>query len=98
METLEKQTSDSMTKIQENPIVDVESGRAVSEQNLGHGELQVVRIREGNSMLRKLREAEMWMDRKWKIEGMGAERIPENERRPPRMVNVGEPLDGAGKY
>lgn len=56
--------------------------------HLGHGEVEVIKIREGNAVLRKLREGELWLDRKLKIEGMGAERIPESERRPPHVLNV----------
>ncbi len=60
------------------------------DEHHGTGELEVIRIREGSSILRKLRAAESWMDKKWKIEGMGAERILENERRPPKIANVSQ--------
>lgn len=75
--------------IQEDPAVSLENGTMYpNDKHLGHGELEVIRIREGNGVLRQLRAAELWMDRKLKIEGMGAERIPESDRKPPRVVNV----------
>lgn len=84
MDHLEKGLPVETPHVMETPATDLDSGH----EGLGQGELQVIRIREGSSVLRKLRDAEMWMDRKWKIEGMGAERIPEDKRQPPRLVNV----------
>ena len=69
----------------ENGVVDENTTR------FGHGEVDVIKIQEGNAVLRKLREAELWLDRKLKIEGMGAERIPDSERRPPHVLNVSTP-------
>ncbi|KAL6249913.1 hypothetical protein RBB50_002214 [Rhinocladiella similis] len=66
----------------ENGVVDENTTR------FGHGEVDVIKIQEGNAVLRKLREAELWLDRKLKIEGMGAERIPDSERRPPHVLNM----------
>lgn len=55
---------------------------------LGRGELEVAEMRERISVLRKLRAAESWMDKKFGIETTGADRIPENQRRPPSIINV----------
>ncbi|OQV02853.1 hypothetical protein CLAIMM_07978 [Cladophialophora immunda] len=73
----------------ETPTASLESGiLEPQEPHLGHGELEVIKIRDGNPVLRKLREAELWLDHKLKIEGMGAERIPESQRRPPHVANM----------
>lgn len=56
------------------------------------GEAEVVNIRQGNKVLRSLRELETWMDRKLKFEAMGVERIPENSRRPPKLLNASTSL------
>jgi hypothetical protein len=53
-----------------------------------YGEVEVMRIRQSNFILRKLRAAETWMDRKLHVEGMGVERIPEDKRKAPHVVNV----------
>lgn len=52
------------------------------------GEVEVVNIRQGNKLLRSLRGLEMWMDRKLNFEAMGVERIPENSRKPPQVLNA----------
>lgn len=52
------------------------------------GERTVANIRQSNGVLRRLRDVETWMDRKMKVEGMGVERIPENKRKPPQILNV----------
>lgn len=55
------------------------------------GEAEVVNIRQGNSLLRSLRNFETWMDRKLSFEAMGVERIPENKRKPPQILNASTP-------
>jgi hypothetical protein len=78
-----------LKKTQLQDPASLESGNVeMQEIHLHNGELDVIKIQEGNVVLRKMREAEMWLDRKLKIEGMGAERIPENQRRPPHIINV----------
>ena len=52
------------------------------------GEVQVSNIRKGNGMLRRLRAAETWFDRRLNFEAMGVERVPENKRQPPQSLNV----------
>lgn len=90
--------------------VDVESASAEGTSSVGSlrdhvmdpndaGEGQVMKIRQGNSVLRGLRSAETWMDRKMKFEAMGVERIPEDKREPPSVLNVSAPfidVEGVG--
>lgn len=52
------------------------------------GEAEVVHIRQSNKLLRSLRHLETWMDRKLNFEAMGVERIPENSRKPPQLLNA----------
>jgi hypothetical protein len=54
----------------------------------GAGELEVIAMRERIPILRKLRAAEAWLDKKFGIETTGADRIPEEQRRPPSIFNV----------
>ena len=53
------------------------------------GEDQITTIRQSSSVLRSLRKFETWMDSKMKFEAMGVERVPENMRKPPQVLNVG---------
>lgn len=52
------------------------------------GELEVMAMRERIPILRKLRAIEAWLDKKFGIETIGADRIPEDERQPPSIFNV----------
>lgn len=63
-------------------------GETSHAAHLGRGELEVIHIRESNALLRTLQAAEAWMDEKVGIETIGAERVPEDRRRPPRIANV----------
>lgn len=54
----------------------------------GRGELEVMAMRDGIPILRKLKAIEAWLDKKFGIETTGADRIPENQRRPPSIFNV----------
>ena len=54
------------------------------------GEAQVATIRQSNGVLRWLRHAETWLDRKLNFEAMGVERMPESKRRPPEILNVSD--------
>lgn len=58
----------------------------------GRGELEVVQIRERFSVLRKLRAVETRLDNKLGVEKTGAERIPEDQRQPPSVMNVRLPI------
>lgn len=55
---------------------------------LGRGELEVIEMRERISILRTLKAGEAWLDKKFGIETTGADRIPEDQRRPPSIFNV----------
>jgi hypothetical protein len=66
---------------------DLENADHVVDEN-DLGEIEVMRIRQSNVILRKLRAFETWMDQKLKVEGMGVERIPEEKRRPPNVASV----------
>jgi hypothetical protein len=54
----------------------------------GLGELEVIVMRERIPILRKLSAMEAWLDKKFGIETTGADRIPDDERRPPSIFNV----------
>ncbi|KAF2670966.1 hypothetical protein BT63DRAFT_370758 [Microthyrium microscopicum] len=60
----------------------------VEKTTHGRGELEVIEMRERISILRKLNAAEAWLDKKFGIETTGADRIPEDERRPPSIINM----------
>lgn len=85
----------SFSVAQPSPSRDEECGIAEGETpratHLGKGELEVIQIRESNAVLRKLQAAEAWMDKKLGVETIGAERVPEDQRKPPRIVNVSFP-------
>ncbi|KAE8149066.1 permease for cytosine/purines, uracil, thiamine, allantoin-domain-containing protein [Aspergillus avenaceus] len=52
------------------------------------GENYIRRIQEGNSILRSLRNLETWIDRKLGVEAMGIERVPDDKRQPPQILNM----------
>ena len=52
------------------------------------GETQVAGIRQGSEILSALRRAETWLDRKLHFEAMGVQRVPEDKRQPPQILNV----------
>lgn len=54
------------------------------------GEIQVANIRRSSGLLRRLRNFETWMDRKMNFEAMGVERVPQDKRKPPKILNVSE--------
>lgn len=56
--------------------------------NIEPGTSELVALREKSSILAKLRAAELWLDKKLKLEPMGIERVREDERRPPKALNV----------
>jgi hypothetical protein len=81
-----------MTKTKVGPLQDEEQRSfqegVVEGITLGRGELEVMEMRERISILRKLHAAEAWLDKKFGIETTGADRIPEDQRRPPSIFNV----------
>ncbi|PWY84742.1 nucleoside transporter [Aspergillus heteromorphus CBS 117.55] len=45
-------------------------------------------IQQGNGLLRSLRQFENWVDGKLGVEAMGVERVPDDQRRPPEVLNM----------
>lgn len=52
------------------------------------GDVEVIKLRDSNVVLRNLRRAEVWMDRKFGVEAIGVDRISDDQRQPPRIINV----------
>lgn len=52
------------------------------------GAARVLAIREGNSVLRFLGNLESRIDKLTKFEATGVERVTEDQRRPPQILNV----------
>ena len=69
------------------PIADgstVDADRAVAE-------IEVARVRgiqQENKFIRKMRESEEWLDKKMGIELQGIDRIPEEQKQPPHLINI----------
>ena len=65
------------------------SDLSASDDVLGDpGETQVIKIRQQYSVLRALRNFESWVDRQMKFEASGVERVPEEKRKPPQVLNA----------
>jgi hypothetical protein len=65
------------------------SGRGATMTDPGDvGEKRIRHIQEGHGLLRSLRNFETWVDGKLGVEGMGVERVPEDKRRRPQILNV----------
>ena len=81
-----------VTKTETEPHHDEEQGSLHVGECVGpargRGELEVIAIRERIPILRKLRAIEAWLDNKFGVETIGADRIPEDQRRPPSIFNV----------
>jgi hypothetical protein len=82
-----------MAEIKTEPYQDVEQNSiqegVIVGATFGRGELEVIEMRGRIPVLRKLHTAEAWLDKRFGIETTGSDRIPENERRPPSIFNVG---------
>ena len=52
------------------------------------GESQAINVGQRNGFLQALHDFETLMDRKMKFEAQGIERILEDERKPPSILNV----------
>lgn len=50
-------------------------------------ELKATRLQNEKSFLRKMRKGEEWLDAKLGIETRGIDRIPEEEKQPPQLIN-----------
>ena len=69
------------------PIADV------STLNVDHAiaEVEIAKVREiqhENKLIRMMRESEEWLDKKMGIELQGIDRIPEEQKQPPSILNV----------
>ena len=67
------------------------SGGINTDVRLGSADLEVARARQiqnGFVPLRVLRQGEEWLDMKLGIETQGIDRIPEEEKRPPSIINT----------
>ncbi|PWY96098.1 nucleoside transporter [Aspergillus sclerotioniger CBS 115572] len=51
-------------------------------------DMRIQDLQQGNRLLRSLRQAETWMDRKFGVEAMGIERVPDDQRHPPELLNM----------
>lgn len=80
--------TESSYDVAEAPSKDIESGSIRTAPDHGQGELEVGKIQQGNKALRKMRAAESWLDRKFKVEGMGAERVLVQDRKHPHVFFV----------
>ena len=54
----------------------------------GRGEVKIDKLRNRVPILKQLNQFEAWMDKLFGIETTGADRILENERKPPNVLNV----------
>lgn len=52
------------------------------------GNDDIAELQHRISILGRLRKFELWLDKKLKIEPMGVERLSEEARRPPSILNV----------
>lgn len=68
--------------------LDSEYSTSTSPSNVDPGKAQVSEIQQNNPVLRTLAGFEARLDRATKFEGMGVERVPEDERKPPHILNV----------
>lgn len=59
-----------------------------SQESADHGDARIDAIRQKKPVLRFLANLESRIDRFAKFEAMGVERVPEDKRRPPQILNV----------
>lgn len=90
MSSSEEAKADTSYGVAEASTKDIENGSIRAAPEYGQGELDVGRIQQGNKYLRKLRSAEAWLDKKCKVEGMGAERVLVQDRKPPNVLYVSQ--------
>lgn len=75
---LEAGSSDRETKVEGVVTDDVESAEVIKARE----------IRENVGFLRKLRRGEEWLDEKMGVETQGIDRIHEEDKKPPSILNV----------
>ena len=68
--------------------LDSEYSTSTSPSHIDPGRVRVSEIQQSNPVLRILVGFEARLDRATKFEGMGVERVPEDERKPPHILNV----------
>ncbi|KAK4946067.1 hypothetical protein LTR10_014869 [Elasticomyces elasticus] len=86
----EKNIAETKTGLEPHPDEErgsLQAGEYVAPVR-GRGELEVMAMRDRVPILRKLRAVEAWLDKKLGIETTGADRIPEDQRRPPSIFNM----------
>ncbi|MCJ1401347.1 hypothetical protein MMC11_004559 [Xylographa trunciseda] len=77
----EKSDIEAHAKVTDVTIVDADRGNV--------DEVAKIReIQQQNRFIRSMRHAEEWLDRKMGIELQGIDRIPEEEKRPPHIINI----------
>lgn len=86
--------SPASSSLNEKHVKDIEHGHKgiVMDQDEVGGSIDEIatarRIQEHTGALRFLRRGEEWLDEKMGIELQGIDRIPEEEKRPPSILNV----------
>jgi hypothetical protein len=70
---------------------DLEAGSSPEEVELAVGEIERPRtLQNSNAVLRALHQSEVWLDTKLGVETQGIDRIPEEEKQPPSLINVSQ--------
>ena len=82
-EMTEKVSKTYPVRDEENEI----SAAEIDRLPRGYGEVRIEKLRN-RPILKQLNQIEAWMDRKCGVETTGADRILENEREPPNVLNV----------
>jgi hypothetical protein len=72
---------------------DVENPPVYNVTEEGVGSVEEVKrakhLQEKNAVFRKMRRGEEWLDEKMGVESTGIDRIPEEDKQPPSIWNVG---------
>jgi len=72
-----------------NDLVALERGPTPKDYAINiAGDIESIDFRDSSVVLRNVRRAEVWMDRKFGVEATGVNRIPDDQRQPPRIINV----------
>ena len=80
------------------PVPDEENEINISTAEMhtkprGHGEVHIEKLRNQIPVLKQLNQFESWLDKKVGMESTGADRILEDEREPPSVLNVGVTIE-----
>merc|ERR1712000_474597 len=72
-----------------NDLVALERGPTPKDYAINiAGDIESIDFRDSSVVLRNVRRAEVWMDRKFGVEATGVNRIPDDQRQPPRIINM----------